>query len=229
MREIWFALLAAVVLGAGAPAYAQGTAGPSSPAPGAVAAPASAAAVAAALKLTPNDRILGNPDAPITIIEYASLSCPHCAHFSDTELPQLQKQWIDTGKAKLILRDFPLDAAAMRAALIARCAPPDRFYAFAETFFAAQEQWVLANDQKAALSRLAKLGGMTQQQVDACLTDKALENQIAESRLVAEKDLGVDATPTFFVNGTKMTGEASIAEFDKALSRLSPSSPPGKS
>jgi protein-disulfide isomerase len=216
MREIWFALLAGVMLAGVSPAHAQEPAQNN-----ATVAPVTGANAGTALKLNQNDRILGNPDAPITIIEYASLSCPHCAHFSDTELPQLKKQWIDTGKAKLILRDFPLDGAAMRAAMIARCAPPDQFYAFAETFFAAQEQWVLANDQKAALARLAKLGGMSQQKVDACLANKPLENQIAESRLIGEKDLGVDATPTFFIDGTKLTGDASIAAFDKLLTRLS--------
>src|SRR5579875_3929213 len=91
------------------------------------------------LKVGKNDRILGNPNAPITIIEYASMTCPHCAHFADTVLPELKKKWIDTGKAKLVLRDFPLDGEAVHASMIARCAPPDRFYAFIDTFFANQD------------------------------------------------------------------------------------------
>jgi len=112
------------------------------------------------LQITPDDRVLGNPDAPITIVEYASLGCPHCAHFTNDVLPEIKKAWIDTGKVKLVLRDFPLDEPSLRAAMIARCAPPDRFYAFADTFFASQEKWLGARDYREALARLAKFGGM---------------------------------------------------------------------
>jgi protein-disulfide isomerase len=177
-------------------------------------------APAALLQINKDDRVLGHPDAPITIVEYASMSCPHCAHFAKDVLPELKKEWIDTGKAKLVLRDFPLDKLALQAAMVQRCARPDRFYAFAETFFADQEKWVMADDYKAALARLAALGGMSKSEFDACLKNGALENQILQERLVASKDLGVDATPTFFINGTKFAGEPTVAEFDKILSRL---------
>jgi protein-disulfide isomerase len=172
------------------------------------------------LAIAPSDRILGNPNAPITIIEYASMTCPHCAHFTDEVLPDLKKKWIDTGKAKLVLRDFPLDGEAVHASMIARCAPPDRFYAFVDTFFADQDKWVTAPDYQAALTRLAALGGMSKADVNKCLADNALENQILNSRLVASKQLDVNATPTFFVNGAKYTGEPTVAGFDKVLSGL---------
>ena len=172
------------------------------------------------LKVNKDDLILGNSNAPITIIEYASLTCPHCAHFADDVLPKLQKKWIDTGKAKLVLRDFPLDGEAVHASMIARCAPPDRFYAFVDTFFADQEKWVTAPDYQAALTRLAELGGMSKPEVDRCLADNKLENQILNSRLVASKDLDVNSTPTFFVNGTKFTGDPTVEAFDKLLSGL---------
>jgi protein-disulfide isomerase len=177
-------------------------------------------APAAPLAITKDDRILGRPDAPITIVEYASMSCPHCAHFATTVLPELKKKWIDTGKAKLVLRDFPLDKLALRAAMIQRCASPDRFYAFVETLFADQQQWVMAEDAEAALARLAQLGGISRSAFDACLKDSALENFILQERLVAAKDLGVNATPTFFINGNKFSGEPTLAEFDKVLSGL---------
>lgn len=172
------------------------------------------------LQINKDDRILGNPNAPITIVEYASMTCPHCAHFADDVLPILQKKWIDTGKAKLVLRDFPLDGEAVHASMIARCAPPDRFYAFVDTFFADQAKWVTAPDSQAALTRLAELGGMSKAEVDKCLANKKLEDQILNSRLVASNNLSVNATPTFFVNGTKYTGEPTVEGFEKLLSGL---------
>jgi protein-disulfide isomerase len=172
------------------------------------------------LSVTNDDHILGNPDAPITIIEYASLTCPHCAHFANEVLPELKKKWIDTGKAKLVLRDFPLDEPALRAAMIARCAPRDRYYAYVDTFFAAQDKWVMARDYREALARLVKLGGMSQDEFNKCLNNTAVENKIVEERLVASKDLDVNSTPTFFINGTKFTGTPTVEEFDKALSGL---------
>src|SRR5258705_11407461 len=135
MREIWFSLVVVLSLGGALPAAAQG-------APGADA--------AKQLAVQPGDRILGKADAPITIIEYASLTCPHCAHFDVDVLPKLKEKWIDTGKAKLVLRDFPLDEPALRAAMVARSAPADRFYPLAETLFAQPGQWV-TRDYRGAL------------------------------------------------------------------------------
>ena len=181
-------------------------------------------APAALLEITKDERVLGNPAAPITIVEYASMTCPHCAHFAKEVLPELKRKWIDTGKVRLVLRDFPLDQLALRAAMIQRCAPPDRFYAFADMFFADQQQWVTADDANAALARLAALGGMSRSEFDACLKDSALENYIVQERLVASKNLGVEATPTFFINGSKFAGAPTVAEFDKVLSGLAPKS-----
>jgi protein-disulfide isomerase len=210
MREMWFAVVALLGL--------LGTAATPAPAAGPVPAVPDTKSL---LAVHPNDRILGNPSAPITIIEYASLSCPHCAHFENEVLPPIKKKWIDTGKAKLILRDFPLDGEALRAAMIARCASPSRFYAFIETFFADQQNWVPAKNVDAALARLAKLGGMGQAEVDACLKNKPLEDKILESRLIASKDLHVDATPTFFINGSKFEGAPTVEAFNKLLADLS--------
>jgi len=213
MREIWFALLGILGLLLASPGSAE------------AAAPQPLLADAqTVLQITADDRILGNPDAPITIIEYASLTCPHCAHFTNDVLPEIKKEWIDTGKAKLVLRDFPLDEPALRAAMIARCAPPDRYYAFADTFFATQEKWVRTADYHDALARLAKLGGMSKDEFDTCLKNTELENKIVEGRLTASKDLEVTSTPTFFINGTKLTGAPTAEEFNKQLSSLSPKS-----
>src|SRR5690348_11098008 len=148
MREIWLALVAVLSLAGVAPALAQA---PTKP----------AANAQQLLAPTPQDRILGKADAPITIVEYASLTCPHCAHFDKDVLPKLKEKWIDSGKAKLILRDFPLDEPAMRAAMVARCAPPERFYPMVDTLFADQEKWAGSRDYRAALERLAKLAGVS--------------------------------------------------------------------
>jgi len=172
------------------------------------------------LQITKDDRILGNPEAPITIVEYASLTCPHCAHFTNEVLPEIKKEWIDTGKAKLVLRDFPLDEPALRAAMITRCAPPDRYYAFVDAFFAAQEKWVRSPDYREALTRLAKLGGMGKEQFDTCLKNTELENKIVEQRLKATQELDVSSTPTFFVNGTKLAGAPTVEALEKLLSGL---------
>jgi len=210
MKNIWFALLgvlSALLI---------------SPLPAKAAAPHPLLADAqTVLALSKDDRILGNPEAPITIVEYASLTCPHCAHFTNDVLPELKKKWIDTGKAKLVLRDYPLDEPALRAAMIARCAPPDRYYGYVDIFFGAQEKWVTARDYRDALARLVKLGGMSREEFDNCLKNTALENKIVETRLVASKELDVNSTPTFFINGTKFTGAPTVEEFDKVLSGLS--------
>jgi protein-disulfide isomerase len=209
MNNTWFALLGGLGVILVSPVAAQ------------AAAPHPLLAEAqTVLALTKDDRILGNPDAPITIVEYASLTCPHCAHFTNEVLPELKKKWIDTGKAKLVLRDYPLDEPALRAAMIARCAPPDRFYAYTDMFFGAQDKWVTARDYRDALARLVKLGGMSREEFDNCLKNTALENKIVEGRLVASKGLDVNSTPTFFINGTKFTGAPTVEEFDKALSGL---------
>jgi protein-disulfide isomerase len=210
MNKIWFALLGmlSIIL--------------ASPGPAQAAPPHQLLADAqTVLALGKDDRILGNPDAPITIVEYASLTCPHCAHFTNEVLPELKKKWIDTGKAKLVLRDYPLDEPALRAAMIARCAPPDRYYAYIDTFFGAQEKWATARDYRDALSRLVKLGGMSREEFDNCLKNTALENKIVEGRLIASKELDVNSTPTFFINGTKFAGAPTVEEFDKVLSGLS--------
>ena len=211
MREIWFGFLIALALATAVPVAAAGAADAPKP---------NAKTAATLLTVGPNDRILGKADAPVTIIEYGSLSCPHCAHFATTVLPELKKKWIDTGKVRLVFRDFPLDQVALRAEMVARCAPPARYYPLVDMLFANQDKWVLEKDWRAALERLVALAGIGKKQFDACLADKAVENQVAESRLVAAQQLAVDATPTFFINGTKFEGEPTVAAFDQMLSGL---------
>ncbi len=208
MREIWFVALIGLLLAGAQPALAQASK------------PAAGPEADKALTVTKDDRILGRPDAPITIIEYGSLTCPHCAHFAAEVLPKLKQQWIDSGKARLIFRDFPLDQAALRAEMVARCAPSDRYYPLIDSLFENQDKWVVAKDWQAALQRLVQFAGIGKQKFESCFNDKKLEDAVAGSRLMAAQQLGVDATPTFFVNGKKYEGEPTVEGFDQLLSGL---------
>jgi protein-disulfide isomerase len=180
------------------------------------------ARAAEAPSVTPNDYVLGKTDAPVTIIEYASLTCPHCAAFDRDTLPKIKENWIDTGKAKLVFRDFPLDGWALRAAMVARCAPPERYFGFIDALFQGQGVWARASNPEAALGRLAKLGGISDDRFQSCMKDEKLADTVAASRLTAEKQYGVESTPTFFINGVKLVGEQSYGDFDKALTAAQP-------
>lgn len=169
-----------------------------------------------ALKPTPDDHILGKPDAPITIVEYASLTCPHCAHFDEATLPEVKKDWLDTGKAKLVFRHFPFDRAALAAAKVAECGGPEKFFSFLDVLFRQQENWA-RSDFEANLIRIAKLGGLSEDKVQACLKDEKLANKIVAMRLQGEKELGVNSTPTFFINGKKIVGAEPYDTFKQAL------------
>ena len=214
------------------PASASTTEAPSapaaSPAPAAAMTPAAAPPPAQASlpppaqkgpPLSDSDRILGNANAPITIIEYASFTCPHCADFDANTLPKLKAAWIDTGKARLVFRDFPLDQAAVRAAMLARCAPPEQFYAFVDELFHTQMTWAVGGKVDASLGKLAKLSGMTDDQFTTCMKDEAGQKRVLESRLQAEQQFKVESTPTFIINGTQVVGAQPFAEFERVLNK----------
>jgi protein-disulfide isomerase len=171
--------------------------------------------------LASDDIVLGKDAAPITIFEYASLTCPHCAEFDAETFPKVKSEWIDTGKAKLVYRDYPLDQMALKAAVVARCAPPDKFFAFIDVLFHSQASWATAGgpDQVTqALSRIARLGGLSEDKFDSCVADKALSDRILNERLVAQNQYGVNSTPTFFINGKKVVGALPYDDFAKQLS-----------
>ena len=182
------------------------------------------ALAADAPKLLPDDRVLGKPDAPNVIFEYFSLTCPHCAAFDQQTLPQLKKDWIDTGRAKLVYRDFPLDQEALQAAVVSRCMPPERYPAFIDLLFANQLDWAAAPDYKAALARYAKLAGMSQQTFDACTSDKSKSDAILASQYDAKNRFDIESTPSFFINGKKVVGEMSYTDFVKNLASNSAAS-----
>jgi protein-disulfide isomerase len=163
------------------------------------------------------DKVLGSADAPVTIVEYASMTCGHCAAFANQTFPALKEKYIDTGKVRFILREFPLDPLAAAAFMLARCAPPDKFYDMVDLFFAQQKNWAYSDDPVTALMNLSKQAGFTQESFEACLTNQELLDGINAVKDRGAQKFGVDSTPTFFVNGQVVRGAQSIGEFDKIL------------
>ncbi|NDV85945.1 thioredoxin domain-containing protein [Aurantimonas aggregata] len=156
------------------------------------------------------DVIIGDANAPVTIIEYASMTCSHCADFHANAYPAIKQQYIDTGKAKLILREFPFDPRALAAFMLARCTADDaRRTAMIDVLFDQQGEWARAENASAALLNIAKLAGMSQDEFTTCLNDKELQEKIVETQQRGQAEFGVEATPTFFVNGDKYSGSLS--------------------
>ena len=191
---------------------------PSSPAP-APQAVAQAADKTTLLQVQPNDHVLGDPKAPITLIEYASLTCPHCAHFSVAVLPELKKKWIDTGKVKLIYRDFPLDQTALKAAQLAECAGKDKYFGVIDMIFETQPKWATASDPMAELGKSLRIAGMGENEVKACLANSAVADGVVADYRGGET-LGVNSTPTLFINGQEFKGARSVEEMDATFSKL---------
>ena len=171
------------------------------------------------LRLDESDYALGPSDAKVVVVEYASLTCPHCADFHKNVLPGLKKEFIDTGRIRYVYRDFPLDHVALGAAAIARCAGRPNFFGFIETFYATQDRWARASDPMDALEKLARLGGMSKEKFDSCLGDTAIGDEILKRRLEAAQEFQVTGTPTLFVNGRRY-GAMSLGEFETLLNRL---------
>ncbi|MDA0702571.1 MAG: DsbA family protein [Proteobacteria bacterium] len=172
------------------------------------------------------DRVLGDPEAPITIYEYASLACPHCATFHSEVLPKVKEKYIDTGKAKLVYRDFPTGgdggSRATIAAMLARCAPPQQYFGFLDVLFRTQASWFSAPDPIAALGQIGQLGGMGAETFDACMNNEALFNGIRDAQVRYGKDLHVESTPTFIFNDDeeRIISNRGWEEFDSVMSEL---------
>ena len=166
------------------------------------------------------DMVLGSDDAPVTIVEYASMTCPHCAHFHETTLPALKEKYIDTGKVKLIFREFPFDPRAAAAFMLARCAPKEQYFPLVDVLFKQQREWATAQDPRPPLLQIVKLAGFTQESFEACLKNQQVLDNVIAVKDKAEKDYKVDSTPTFFINGEKHSGALSIEEMSKIIDKL---------
>lgn len=166
------------------------------------------------------ERALGDPQARLTVVEWFSMTCPHCAAFHLQTLPELKRRYLDTGKVRLVVRDFPTDALALRAAVLAHCAGPERYFTFVDALLASQARWAGAKDPAAALRQMAKLGGLADAQIDACLADTALENAVLQTRLEAQQKHDIRSTPSFLIDGKVHAGNRSPDEFAKLLDPL---------
>ena len=169
------------------------------------------------------DKVLGSDSAPVTIVEYASVTCPHCATFHQKTYPALKSKYIDTGKVKLIFREFPTQPAAVATAgfMLARCAE-DKYYPMLDAIFSQQQSW--AQDPYNGLLRIARQAGFSQEKFEACLKDQKLAEQIQAVAQRGNEEFKVESTPTFFINGKKYVGALSMPELEKILEPLLKSS-----
>jgi len=163
------------------------------------------------------DVVMGKDDAPVTIIEYASMTCSHCAAFNAETFPGLKSKYIDTGKVRYILREFPLDPLATAGFMLARCSGPEKRNAMVDLLFAQQKNWAFTEKPIEALANLVKQTGMKQETFESCLKDQALYEKVNDVRNRASEKFNINATPTFFINGKKQSGELSPDQLDKIL------------
>ncbi|MEA2911405.1 MAG: hypothetical protein QOJ15_3486 [Bradyrhizobium sp.] len=168
------------------------------------------------------DMALGPANASVTITEYASMTCPHCAAFNEAVFPKIKSEYIDSGKVRYVFREFPLDIKAAAGSMLARCIAKDdsgKYFTVIDLLFKQQNDWVLKNTTE-TLTRIGKQAGLSQQAVEDCLKDQALLDKIAADQKYASEVLKVDSTPTFFINGERIKGETSFEEFDKRIKSL---------
>lgn len=222
----------------GTAAPATETAQTQTPAPAAE--PAAPAAPAAKVELPTSDRdvdmaevlkpgplkemALGDPNAPVKIVEYMSMTCPHCANFHAKTFDAIKAKYVDGGKVYFVLREFPFpqDTASLAAFMLARCTPEDRYFPFVSMFLKQQMSWAAPadNDVRGAMLQLSKLGGFTQESFDACLTNAKLAGDVTAVRDRAAKDYGIQSTPTFLINGKSYSGDMSVETMSALIDSL---------
>ena len=185
--------------------------------------PETAAAINADDLLAPGplpEQVLGDPNAPVTIVEYASLSCSHCREFHEKTFPEVKKRYIDTGKVRFIFRDFPLDQYATAGSMMARCAGEGKYFPVIAAFFAQQQGLLTAQDPFEWLQNFGKQVGFTKESLEACLSNQELMDNVIAVRQRASEKFGVSSTPTFFINGKVVRGGITIEEFEKEIEPL---------
>jgi len=175
-----------------------------------------------AIKITENDFVIGNEDAPVTIIEYASMSCSHCANFHKKTLPDLKTEYIDTGKVRMIFRDYPFNYPALLGSMMMRCIPNEVRYDYMNVLYQLQSKWVNRDPKvtKKELYKLMQSGGMTKDEFDSCYSNLDIENEILEDVMTAQNDFNIRSTPSFIVNGKLIEGNKNIKEFRQIIDKI---------
>ncbi len=165
------------------------------------------------------EMVMGRDDAPVTMIEYSSLACPHCAAFHRDVLPKIKESYIDTGKVRLVYRDFPLGGLALAAAMLARCGGREKYFGFIEVLYRSQAQWSRSDDPRRELARVARFGGISEKDFEACLTNEPLMTDIRERAVDAKQKFGIDSTPTFIIDGETIKGARPFEDFRDAIEK----------
>ena len=165
------------------------------------------------------ERVVGAEDAPVTIVEYASMTCPHCANFHSKQYPALKERYIDTGKVKMVFRNFVLNQVDLRASMMARCAPAERFFGLTDVLFRTQASWAQSPDPITELAKIGRLSGIDDATFQACMTSEPLVNGLIKLREVGSSE-GVASTPTFIINGERVVGGHTIEELAEIIDPL---------
>ena len=179
-----------------------------------------APARAAGIGERPGDLAVGDPDAPVTVIEFLSLTCPSCERFHKNVYKQLKTAYVDTGKVRFVARDFPLNAPAFQAAVLAHCAGRDRYFTFIDVLFQTFDDWASSRDYTDMLAQIGELGGVSRDRFEECLNDKNLENTIFQSIMDGQAEYDVSGTPTLVVNGAKYDGKMTFDALARHIDRL---------
>ena len=174
------------------------------------------------LEITEDDFVIGDKNAPITIIEYASLSCGHCADFHSNTLGDLIKEYVDTGKAKMVFRNFPFNYPALLGSMVLHCIPRDVRYDYMNALFQLQSKWVVRENAKSTqeLYKIMQSGGMTKKEFDNCINNTELENNILQAVVAAQNEFNIRSTPSFLINGNLLEGNKSIKEFRQIIDKI---------
>ena len=163
---------------------------------------------------------MGNESAPIKMIEFASLTCGHCAKFHNEVFPKIKKDYIDSGKIFFTYQDFPLDKFALKASVIARCSGKDKYFSFLKVLYKKQKDWTRSQDPFKSLLKIAKLGGLKNDEIKVCVSNKSIEDGILKKRLNSTKKFEIKATPTIYINGKKYDGDLTFEAIKLKLDSL---------
>lgn len=166
------------------------------------------------------EKALGEEKAPVQIIEYMSMTCPHCATFHNTTFDEIKKKYVDSGKVRFIIREFPFDPRAAAAFMLARCAPENQYFPFVSMLFKQQATWATAQDARAALLQMSKLAGFSQETFEACLTNQKLLDDVNATMQRGANEFGINSTPTFIINGKKYAGAMSVETMSALIDSL---------